>query len=556
MGLRVVYESGISGQTEEIQADRLRLYGFDVTEHAEEGSVALSAITIDDPDGDLDVVGWRRIWAYEDTATGSNSLIYHAWVGDKRVTRGTYLTQAGRTWTITVADQNTTLGFRVLTIASANRPAETDVARVQWLQAAAETFGRAPITEIEFLFSASAVLMDAADYRGQTPLDVLNDCAQQSGKNYFVYTKDNGYPASQPTRGLWYGSSAHTGYTSILRLSNVAADVDNVWTFAIGDDTELVRDPARVYSGAYVQYQGGAIYEQVASTYNQFTQRDAVVSAPNVKTSGAATRRATRYLADLATEEDRITTSFYVPAAKVNFVKPGMRIQFKASHLPQYESGFNYLRVLSRGVAEVSEIEQGSDPKYKVTLVLSSDTIPATPIVTAAIQTDLQATLTIGSATFLGLPADRERHNASDLGLTLPTLVIGRQYRLVATVIDCLSTPLHEFDHINSPSCRLWIGSGGALQVTQTNGYNWTPDDGTQTDMLSYQGDGYNVRSPVAQGGTAPNGSYRGGQIITGEWLTFDGPALTVDMAISGQPLSGFYGFLWTVQLELQSRAP
>lgn len=376
MGLRLVYESGAANQTTEIGTDRLRSYVFDVTEHAEEGSVALSAIPVDDPNANLDVIGWRRVWAYEDTATGSNSLIYHGWVGPKTVTRGMERTGGGRLWTVSVADQNTTLGFRILTAASANRPDETDVARVQWLVSVTDSFGRAPIAETEFLATTSTVLMDAADYRGQTPLDVVNDCAQQSGKNYFVYTKDNGYPAVQPTRGLWYGFNSLTTYTSPLRLSNVATDVDGVATFAIGDDTELERKPDRVFSGAYVQYQSGAVYEQLAGTYNQFTQRDALVSAPNVRTSGAATRRAQRYLADLDTEEDRITTSFYVPAAKVNFVKPGMRIQVRMSHFPGYES-FVYLRVLSRSVSEVTEDETATEPKYKVALVLSSDDIPA-----------------------------------------------------------------------------------------------------------------------------------------------------------------------------------
>src|SRR5688572_19636466 len=132
MSLRLVYESGISGQTEQVQADRLRKYTFDVTQHAEEGSVAMSSIVLDDPEGDLDVTGWRRVWAYDDVATGSNSLIYHGWVGDKKVTRGPYRVQSGRIWTISVADQNVTAGFRILTIEQANRPSETDVARVNW----------------------------------------------------------------------------------------------------------------------------------------------------------------------------------------------------------------------------------------------------------------------------------------------------------------------------------------------------------------------------------------------------------------------------------------
>jgi len=555
MGLRLVYESGISGQTEEIQEDRLRLYGFDVTEHAEEGSVALSSITVDDPDGDLDVVGWRRTWTYEDTASGSNSLIHHGWIADRKVSRGPYLTGAGRIWTITVADQNTVLGFRVMTSASANRPAETDVARMNWLAGVMATFGRAPVVETEFLSQSSAVLMDEADYRGQTTLDIANDCAQQSGKNFFLYTKDNGYPATQPTRGIWYGFGATSTYSSPLRLTNVLTDVDNVLTFAIGEDTELVRDPSRVFSGAYVQYQNGAIYEQVTSTYNVYTQRDAVVAAPNVKSSGAATRRAIRYLADLDTEDDRITTSFYVPADKVAFVKPGMRIQFRATHLPQYEQ-YVWLRVLSRSVREISEHES-ADPKYLVSLTLSSDDIPVSPV--GAGDTVLTATLTIGSAAFVGDPSDRQQHWASDLGASLPTMVIGKQYRFLATVVDALySTTLtcspgvpRGYSLMNAPTLNLNNGAGSSGLIGNT--FSWNPGSCTSTGQGGCASGGitFGFRTD-----TCGDGLYGPGVTYTGDWLTFNGPtAPTADISISGTPISGFVGFKWVVRLELQERA-
>lgn len=371
MALRLIYESGANNETTDI-TEHLPLYTWESTELAEEGSVGTSEITLEDPDGELDIVAWRRVWAYEDTATGSNSLIYYGWITDKRIERGPFKTGTARVWRVSMVDQNAVLNFRVFRGSGGSRPEETDVHRIEWMMDFVDSFGRAPIVEDEFVFGAGARDMDAVDYKGQYTIDLINDCAQHTGKNFYVYTKDNGYPSSQPTRGLWYGSDLHTAYASPLRLSNDLGDIDSVLTFAISEDTSLERRADRVYSGVYIQADNNiAVYEQRASTYNQFTQRDITVPAPNVKTVARATTRAIRNLDDLDTEEDRISTAVYLPAAKVNFIKPGMRLQFKALHLPGY-SDFSWTRVLSRTVTEVSEADDSGTPHYYVSLVLSS----------------------------------------------------------------------------------------------------------------------------------------------------------------------------------------
>lgn len=389
MPMRVLYEAGVSATSEDI-TNRVRLYTLDLSQKAEEGSVAVSEMRIDDPSGDYEVIGWRRIRVYEDSATSSNTLTYNGWVADRRVSRQEFVTGAGRKWVTSLADMNSIISMRVLTQSGADRPAETDVQRIQWLMGITE-MNR--VVETEFINTSNARNMDAVDYRGQTLIDVISDCAQTSGKNYFVYTKDNGVGASL-TLGLWYDHFSSTAYTSSIRLSNVSTDVDNSLTFAISKDTELVRDPSRVYSGAYVNYDGGAVYEESTPISNQFTRRDAVYNADNVKNGTTATARALRYLGDTGTEEDRITTSYYVPAAKVNFLREGMRCQIKATHLPGYES-FVWARVLSRSVAEVAEETSPSTAiKYLVSLELS-----ASPVACGDLALSQNSTVKFGAAT-------------------------------------------------------------------------------------------------------------------------------------------------------------
>ena len=354
-----------SGDILEI-TDYVRLYTFETTMQAEEGSHGTSTVTVDDPDGELIIGGHRLFYSMETAATGSNAVTYVGYTADRDVNRGPFRNGVGRVWDVSLVDVNTVLERRILTSSAANRPAETDVARMQWLFGTEEAD---IIDNVTTLFDATGgVAMDAVDYRGQRVEDVANDCANASGKNYFV-TNVGTFAGNF---FLWYGFSSSELYTSPLRLSNALFDVDETWTFAISEDTKLIRDPSRVYSGVYLTYDGGtansAVYVNSIATANTFALkgRDVQMDGQNIKSLAKATARATRYLADLDTEEDRITTSYRVPAEKVNFLREGMRVPFKATHLPGYED-FVWLRVVSRTV------KQDSEEYYWVTLELSAD---------------------------------------------------------------------------------------------------------------------------------------------------------------------------------------
>jgi hypothetical protein len=344
---RSLADSSGPSLTETDLTDYFRLYTLDVAMNAEEGSVAQSTVFADDPDGDLDVTGHRRFRITESTATGSNTTIWVGYTAARRYHRGdSTRTGVARAVDIDLVDVNSILARRIFDRSQANRPAETDVARITWLLTTEET---QLIDDDTFFSTANAVAMDAVDYRGQSVENVLNDCAQQSGKNYFIWYNDDTNQYS-----LFYDFADAEVYTSPLRLTNVASEVDNSLTFAISIETELSRSPDRVYSGAYLEYDGGTVYEQKTATANNFARRDAVMPAENVKTQAKATARAQRYLNDMDSEEDVITTSVILPAAKVNFLMQGMRVQFKATHLPGYDS-YTYLRLLNRSVRQLSE---------------------------------------------------------------------------------------------------------------------------------------------------------------------------------------------------------
>jgi len=99
---------------------------FSVKDNAEEGSVAMSSLIIDDPNGDLEITGHRRIYIYESSAPILDQVVFNGFVVNERVSRGPYRTGAGRIWTVDLADANVLINRRIMNGADANgRPRRT-----------------------------------------------------------------------------------------------------------------------------------------------------------------------------------------------------------------------------------------------------------------------------------------------------------------------------------------------------------------------------------------------------------------------------------------------
>jgi hypothetical protein len=438
-----VYFRNAAGDIEEI-TDALAVETLEVSENAEEGSVAISRVALDDPDMTLDIGGHRLFYIEEDEVYGEEPKIFRGFTADRSYSRGQH--PLGREIQAQVADMNVVWQRRVMVGADCKRPAETDVARMQWLVTTAEA---GLIDDDTYLSTASPVNMDKCDYRGQMMGSVADDCAQASGKNWYITHDD--VTGLGPM--IWYGHQALEVYDSPLRLSNVLSEIDDVTTFAISDDTTLQRDPSRVFSGVYLPYDGGAVYRQSADTATAFARRDVVMPSANVKSKTKAIARAVRYLADLDEETDRITTAVLLPAAQVNDIRPGMRVQFGASHLPGYEFDYHWVRVLSRTVA------YWVPGQYKLTLVLDG---PGT--------VDVVEPESCGIAYGDGFvcnfpPSNPNTRSSASTGPTL-TLTPGKQYRVAVYINSVLRARPEAYTSIQA--------SPNWAQGTASN--NWDPD--------------------------------------------------------------------------------
>lgn len=323
---------------------------LDVTTKAEEGATAGSIVIVDDPTGAFDVNGLRKVYITETADTAQS--IYVGYTDSRKVERAYPFNGAARRWTLNLNDLNTVLDRRIMNGADANRPAETDVARVTWLMSTNEA---ALVEDSIYISAAKPVNMDKSDYRGQGFKGVLDDCASQSGKNYYVTNIDAGNPNGADTNDftLWYGHDDLAVYSSTVKLSNVSADVNDTTVLAVGDNPTLERRPDRVASGVYGNYKKGHIYRERLATATDYARKDVSASWPNVKTAGRAEHRALRYLQSLSTEEDTIEVTVKVDAARVNIIREGQRIEAKFSHLPGYESAYTWMRVMQRTVRQL-----------------------------------------------------------------------------------------------------------------------------------------------------------------------------------------------------------
>lgn len=345
--------------------DRINLSKGNVkfTTNAEQGSVGQNSFVVDDRNGDWSTHGHRKVLIFEDSAPEGNQLMFWGFMTSRVVRRGDVSEKVGvaRVWEITLSDINTLIERRVMAGNDTDRPEENDVERVQWVVGTSEANAFDDVTT--FVSTASPVNMSDSDYNGQGLASILDDCAQQSGKNFFLrwIWDDPDYVV-----GLWYGHDTVDELLTDVGVTNDFAQVDRVNVWLGSRDSRLELDPSRVFSGVFGNHDGGWVYETEPATETEFAKRDTVSSWPNVRKSARASARAERYLDDLDTEEEVVKTTILVTPEHVNDALHGDEIHVLFSHLPGYEE-WRPVRVLNRTVTFLTP------GIYKIDLELSEN---------------------------------------------------------------------------------------------------------------------------------------------------------------------------------------
>lgn len=358
--------------------DAVLRWAYQASEKANEGEAGTWEVVVDDPDMTLDFVGHRRYIVYEDESDDENELLVDGITQAVRIahTGGDVTNPTGRVWIIEIADLNTLFTYRVMTGSDSQRPDETDIERVLDI-IGSEEMGY--VDDLTYVSSDDPTDMDEANVRGQTTGQVFDQAAQESSKNYWI--SSYGTIAGGATMFVFYDHDSSEAYSSPLSLSNAPADLDmhavnegTALVLPIGKDTELRRDYARVYDGAYGEFQGGAKYigrdENPDPPNITVSGRDIPYPAPEVTKRSTMKARLLRVLARHKTPDEIIkTTLFGVHARQATMIRKGMRIAVKATHEPGYED-FRYLRILSAQPKPVGA-------KYDIALELQGPGSPA-----------------------------------------------------------------------------------------------------------------------------------------------------------------------------------
>jgi hypothetical protein len=329
--------------------------GLIIEEAADRGEPATWSFTLDDPTGATYIAAHLPIQLVE-TASIYGTRIGSGYITNRGISRSdTSLTSNARAWNVQLVDLNAIFGFKVIanTTFHHKRPAETDLARVAWL--ISSSAGVLGAHDNGLVATTGGVDMPANEYAGQFPVDVLNDCAQTSGRTFFAYLDESAGQTS-----LFYHKPSDAVNTSPVSISNYPGEANNSTVFAPFGDAELRLDPAHLYSGVYMPYSGGVIYDRVDG---RTLARDVVVPSANTTSRTTATARAARLLADYQSEEAQLTFTVRFPNTHVNAIKAGQRVAVKFSHLPGYSTS-TYVRVVHRTIKPAP----GSDNRdYDVT---------------------------------------------------------------------------------------------------------------------------------------------------------------------------------------------
>ena len=368
MTLRYYYRDNDGDVVEIVNPSRVRRGGTEASYQAEEGAVGAWELEVDDPDGTFNVRGYRIVYAQEDEALADDQhgIVWVGYTGERYVSRmggdsPAKRTEAGRTWRVGLHDLNTRLSWRMNIGNDCDRPAETDLARIAWLMGTSEMSWLDDDTT--YIDTDDPFDLDAVDLTGQTLLDVCDDAAQSSGRNYFLLWEYSGDEDDPVAIKLWYKFGASDDYPSEKKLNNYRPDVEaDPDAYYPSLDATLNRSPSRVAWGVNQLYDGGQIYATLASTAERFNKVDVTGRGENVKTAASAQLRAQRYLATVSNAEtDRIEVSVIVEPADVNSILPGHNLAVHFTHLPGYglrddylEPTYVWMRVVERTVRDIA----------------------------------------------------------------------------------------------------------------------------------------------------------------------------------------------------------
>lgn len=363
--------NGVAVPTEAVQITGSTVGGVQgLPSSAWYGEPSTATIIVDDPFGDYDFRAWEVFTADESAATGK-TRIFTGWIFNVTISRGPlpYRHDVARVWQLDVIDQNACLSFEVFRANSAQRPDETDLARIEFILESAPMAGTPVVAGTLTNLTDNPRNLQSADYVRQYPAEAFTSTAGQSGKSFYVF-----WNQTEERLELYY--DAITAYPAAdAAISNLMAD-EGPGVFYPFLDAELRRAGDSIYTGELLDFVGGTVYARNQATIDRLSPtplspinflRDFMRRSDQIGLLSTANAVVADDLAGHNTEEDTITVTIRVPAANVNDIEAGQKVTVTFSHLVGYETPTE-VNCIKRNVVPT----EGRVDMYDVLLELSN----------------------------------------------------------------------------------------------------------------------------------------------------------------------------------------
>jgi hypothetical protein len=332
--------------------DLVQYASFALTEAANRGEVGTGGFDVVDTLNALDIPALKTV-TYDESAVVGDTRVYtgftHARTEDALKGSGT-----AKMWGVETTDLNILASDYILST-GADRGSETDYARVTWLLTT--VFGSTGSISAGVVPNSNTVTMEAQDYRGRKPADVLAECSEATGKLWFVYDYGAG-------RKLYYDVATGTSLSSTAQISDVG-DGD----FA-PFEVRVTKNPDRIYSKVHLTYNGGVVTASDAAVATAYRAREAHVLDSSISGATLAQAKADALLAGAAAELVEVEgLTIDVPIANVNDIRQGQRVEIKLTR--HGIDAFTYFRVIRRTIVPLGQTH------YRLSLGLASDVLAA-----------------------------------------------------------------------------------------------------------------------------------------------------------------------------------
>jgi hypothetical protein len=336
----VRYYVGLPGLGTTELTDRIWT-ALDLNSGAEELSANQWELIVEDPDSDLVIYPWRRLWAMDDAAPVGQQVIGMGSIADIHVRRSEvyHRSATSRAWHLTITDLNYAAHYRLFDAEDdPNRDAETDLERVAWFLGTGSAILFASATD--YIDTGGGGSLAALDLLDQNGLDALRGPMDQSGRNAFIlYDESKGPPDFDiPENGelqLFYAKPGAEFWASALMLTNQDDEIDPAnGIFPLADDDEDAHlDPTRIYWKLKLAYDGGMAEVSDIDIAATYSGRETTVDASDLNTEAQAEARGERMLAEGSTPTLRIQWGYHCRSEHVNALLAGQTFMYRATHL-------------------------------------------------------------------------------------------------------------------------------------------------------------------------------------------------------------------------------